>query len=243
MRTNDKPSLEEHPLAAPTSASETLGGRRRGSLWILWTVILLGTLGLGAGIDALWQADKGDSVPPEIAAQRQASFSGLTSIPVIAMGDQEERRILESMPLPAAEKQLLFDTLRHERGVWKTATQSADPEVEMLPSPNPQKTAAPAAAEKTPRPVTLAMITVWDTDAADGDVVRLVSVGYQVEVTLAKSPSIVAVPVPPHGVMNIVGVRDGGGGITAGVAVGGRPVELPVMSVGQTLGIPVVARP
>lgn len=206
-------------------------GRARPSLWTLWLVIGIATIGIGAGIAALIPAAKGDSVPPDVDATRQAGFSALTPIPVAVAAPDDEQKIVQAMPLPAADKVVLAAAVREERAAVASA----------LPARAAQK-ARPAPAAKPARPVGVAHITLWDTDAVDGDVVKIVSAGFEMDVTLAKAPITLAVPIPPQGVINVVGVRDGGGGITAGVSVGGRAVELPIMSPGQTLGIPVVAR-
>ena len=84
----------------------------------------------------------------------------------------------------------------------------------------------------------LAWITLWDTDAEDGDVVRIDSGGYSRTITLSKQPVTIAVPVPHDSVISVTGIRDGeGGGITVGLASGASRAVFPIMSVGQTLGL------
>jgi hypothetical protein len=51
-----------------------------------------------------------------------------------------------------------------------------------------------------------------------------------------------AVPVPLSGVVNIVGVRDGFGGITLGIQSALTPVLLPVLTEGQVIGVPIAPR-
>jgi hypothetical protein len=100
----------------------------------------------------------------------------------------------------------------------------------------PAKTALAEALE----PLRLAWVTLWDTDAEDGDVVRLDSEGYSRTVTLAKKPVTFAVPVPRDGIIKVTGIRDGeGGGITVGLASGASQAVFPIMSEGQTLGLKV----
>jgi hypothetical protein len=97
-------------------------------------------------------------------------------------------------------------------------------------------------ANETP-PVRLAWITFWDTDDEDGDVVRIDSQGYTRTISLLKQPVTIAIPVPADGVINVTGVRDGeGGGITVGAASSGSQVVLPIMSVGQVIGLHVRER-
>jgi hypothetical protein len=229
-------SRDEHRLQPDVAPAEATAGRARPSLWTLWLLIGIATIGFGAGISFLMPAAKGDSVPPDLDARRQAAFSTLKPIPVVVAASDEEERVVQAMPLPAAEKQMLLATVREERAALAGIRAVSAPE----PKAVQKAVAAPAA--KPARPIGLAHITVWDTDAVDGDVVRIVSAGFAMEVTLAKAPMTIAVPIPPQGVINVVGVHDGGGGITAGVSVGGRAVELPIMSPGQVLGIPVAGR-
>jgi len=210
--------------------------RARPALWGLWGTIGIVTVVGGAGLDMLWPLAKGDSVPPEVNARRAAAISGLTLIPVAVAAEEEEKQIVHDMPLPPAQKEALLATVREER------TALSAPSPAPAPKPSAAPAAAPAGEEKAARPIGMTLITLWDTDAVDGDVVRVVSAGYEIDVTLAKAPLTIAVPIPPLGVVNIVGLRDGGGGITAGVAIAGRPLELPVMSVGQVLGLPVAGK-
>ena len=85
----------------------------------------------------------------------------------------------------------------------------------------------------------LVYITLWDDVAVDGDVVRLSSNGLSIDVPLAHQPVRVAIPAPPQGVVNLTGVRDGGGGITVAVLSGSAQVPLPSLQPGQKIGIPV----
>lgn len=85
----------------------------------------------------------------------------------------------------------------------------------------------------------LIYVTLWDDVAVDGDVVRLSSNGLSIDLSLSHQPTRVAIPAPPQGVVNLTGVRDGGGGITVAVMSGSEHVPLPPMSPGQKIGIPV----
>ncbi len=101
----------------------------------------------------------------------------------------------------------------------------------------------PASRAALPEFVRLAWITLWDTDDEDGDTVRIDSAGYSRTVTLTKKGATFAVPIPGDGVINLTGVRDGeGGGITVGAASGSSSVVLPIMSVGQVIGLHVGSR-
>ena len=71
---------------------------------------------------------------------------------------------------------------------------------------------------------------------------RLDSGGYSRTVTLSHAPIAFAIPAPPDGVFRLTGVHDGGGGITVGASSGQNSIPLPLMSVGQVLGIPVAGK-
>ena len=88
----------------------------------------------------------------------------------------------------------------------------------------------------------MAWITVWDFRDEDGDIVRIVSSGYSRLVPILHQPVTLAVPMPPNAVVNVVGVKDGYGGITLGVSSEAMSVQLPVLAEGQIIGVPVLAR-
>jgi hypothetical protein len=130
------------------------------------------------------------------------------------------------------------------------------PQPAMLPMPAPMP--APAAVMPAPRlspqkptamsgqdgnvRLPLAWLTLWDYVDEDGDIVRVVSSGYTRLVPILHKPVTLAVPMPPSGVVNIVGVHDGYGGITVGISSGALPVALPVLAEGQVIGVPVTVR-
>jgi hypothetical protein len=90
----------------------------------------------------------------------------------------------------------------------------------------------------------LAWLVLHDTHDEDGDVVSVTTSGFRRDVMLTKAPVMIAVPAPASGVINLTGLVDGrGGGITVGVASPTGVIPLPLMSVGQTIGIPISVRP
>ncbi len=89
----------------------------------------------------------------------------------------------------------------------------------------------------------LVYVTLWDNLSEDDDRVRIDSGSYSIDVALKNRPIRIAVPEPPSGTLNIVGTRDGGGGITVAMLSGDATVRLPVMQPGQALGVPIVAAP
>ncbi len=76
---------------------------------------------------------------------------------------------------------------------------------------------------------------VWDDYAQDGDVVTLVSGNTQQTVSLLNAGTTVILPRPANGTVTIVGVHDGGGGITLGIRGSGNPLFTPVMQPGEQL--------
>jgi hypothetical protein len=114
--------------------------------------------------------------------------------------------------------------------------------------PAPSHAKPPPAGTPLPTPATipatssqlrLVELTLWDSQAPDGDVVRVVSAGYSRDVVLHKQPVVLAVPVQGSMPIQIVGVRDGGGGITLGVQGLQSPVMAPIISEGQTITLPI----
>ena len=77
----------------------------------------------------------------------------------------------------------------------------------------------------------------------DNDSVRVDSGGYSQTVVLKNAIQQIAVPEPPNGTLNVVGIFDGGedGIITVWMLSGTAKVNLPVMVEGtEFLGVPVV---
>lgn len=100
----------------------------------------------------------------------------------------------------------------------------------------------PVAAQDAEIKLPLAWVTLWDFRDEDGDVVRVVSSGYTRLVPILHQPVTLAMPAPPNGVINVIGVHDGYGGITVGIESGAVPLSLPVLVEGQIVGVPVAVR-
>ena len=88
----------------------------------------------------------------------------------------------------------------------------------------------------------LVWLSLYDTDAEDGDVVTIGSAGFLYTLGLAKAPAAVAVPVAIGGPVTLTGTRDGGGGVTVGVVGPQGPLPVPPLSVGQTISLAVAPR-
>lgn len=105
-----------------------------------------------------------------------------------------------------------------------------------MPAADAQKVMDDAQSGK----VKLAWVTVWDDCQEDGDVVQVSSQGASVQVTLMNSPTTVVLPVVEGGSLQVIGVKDGmGGGITCGIKSPFGDLDLPPLTAGQVVSIPV----
>lgn len=87
----------------------------------------------------------------------------------------------------------------------------------------------------------LVWISLFDADAEDGDAVRVETDGFRQEVVLRKTPVRLAVPLRSASTIRLTGTIDGeGGGVTPGIVTPAGPMPLPILSVGQTIVIPIV---
>lgn len=87
--------------------------------------------------------------------------------------------------------------------------------------------------------VRLVYLTLWDDLEEDGDVIRVESGTFAQDVTLRHAPARVTVPLARDGRLAVLGVHDGGGGITVGLTSGNRTVPLPRLRAGQAVPVPV----
>ncbi|HEY8025050.1 MAG TPA: hypothetical protein VIF60_10820 [Burkholderiaceae bacterium] len=176
-----------------------------------------------------------DTMTEQQRHDRLIAFNNMGPVAMAPVSQQDMPRALASMGLAAQE----VDSLQTDTASPAAPTQTSTPTPALQPGQGAKaervKQAAPAAQQHA---VQLAWITLWDTDAEDGDVVRIDSQGYSRTVVLKKQPLTFAVPVPKNGVINVTGVRDGdGGGITVGVGSGDVKAVFPIMSEGQTLAL------
>lgn len=176
-------------------------------------VAMLLTLGLGSGGSALWSRFHGDHVSEENKREIVAKFSATRSIALKTIPISEIERALLSMKLDAQQKDLLAKQLAQN--------------------------SVASAVQAQELPIKLAWVELWDFASEDGDIVKISSAGYSVDVPIAKAPQRFAVPVDGSLMLTIVGIRDGGGGITLGIHSDAEPLLLPVLSVGQSLNIPI----
>lgn len=253
------PSLETPPVTSKTNSKyKPLLSLAKSAL--ATSALMAGILGIwffnsGPGFTAWHQP--GDNISDENKQQRIRDFSSLTSVALPEIKKSELPAAIEGMHLPLGEKQALLADFARTSHVAVEASpetllpsspannqQEPTPDVKSIRAqPNPDANAKLATAKSMPQdepPLRLAWITLLDTDAEDGDTVRIDSQGYSRTIVLTKQPLTFAIPVPTNGAISITGVRDGeGGGITVGLASGDLKALLPIMSEGQTLRLSV----
>ncbi len=94
------------------------------------------------------------------------------------------------------------------------------------------------AAVKAGR-IRLAWLPIFDSDAVDGDQVKVSGDGLSQTVTLTHDPIPLLVAVPADGKIMMTGVDEGrGGGVTVGVVSGGKILKLVPFVPGETRVMP-----
>lgn len=214
--------------AAASAAAGSVAPSRRHPKWP-WIGLAIGAVALiGWKFGGDWLATpRVDQFSQAQVSQRAESFSAALPIVLTYVTGDDLPAAMASLGLDPQSRAAFEADMRKRAPGAQPASAAATPEGKADP-----------ARDRLP----VAWITLWDTDAVDGDTVRVTSDGYSRDVHLAKQPLTIAVPVPKSGVVNLAGVRDGSGGITVGVLSDGKRVALPLMSEGQVLGIPVIAR-
>jgi len=239
------------PAASTLTSTSTLS-RRYSSVSVLAkttlsTLLVIGSLAVFFFIKsgaAVWPQHKlGDAVEERQQQERVKTFAALNAIPLAIVSEAEQAGAVDSMRLAPDARQALLASLASDSVSSGSAGSAGAPAVQKNMTAMPQARAAQSssasnAAVKRKGSLQLAWITLWDTDAEDGDAIRIESEGYSRSVVLSKEPVTFAIPVPLSGVVNIHGLKDGeGGGITVGLASGASKAIFPVMSVGQVLGL------
>jgi hypothetical protein len=197
----------------------------------------------------------GDNLSNSEKQERANTFAALAALPLALVPTAEVPSAIEGMHLsPSAKQALLTDLAQPPQSATgsinsQIVSQASDARPNTVTGVttqtkaiyNPTENKLPSSPQGAPRkniPMRLAWITLWDTDAEDGDAVRVDSQGYSRTVTLTKQPVTFAIPIPVSGNINITGIQDGeGGGITVGLASGESKTVFPIMSVGQVLGL------
>ncbi|WP_445145382.1 hypothetical protein [Dyella sp. Tek66A03] len=228
---------DEKSKAQRSNPPASIGKRHSHSLPViaksgLATLLLAGAVAAASYALSNGIAQPHDDVSLLNAQARLEAFRALDPLPLSVVTPGDINRALQDMQLsPAALASLKADL----SGPSALATQAPAPSAVSQQQPAPAPVAKPEAQAQRLR---LVWIYLWDTDAEDGDVVRIDSHGYSRTVRLTKRGDTFAVPMPADGVIRVTGVKDGdGGGITVGFASGGARAVFPVMSEGQVLGL------
>jgi hypothetical protein len=205
----------------PKPRSATEEPPRKKSLIPLAAVVLAIALAGGYGLTRHFAATPVDAVTQQEQTQRMQDFRRMAPLKVAPVPADRVRDAVTSMNLSAPDEQALRNDLQAVAG--------------------PGAAAQPAQQVKQPKPEVTRLIelVLWDSQAPDGDIVRLSSGGFTREVILAKSPTIVYMPYSGSGGVQVTGVHDGGGGITLGIKGSETSVMMPVLSVGQAITLPV----
>lgn len=88
--------------------------------------------------------------------------------------------------------------------------------------------------------VKLAWLSLWDTHAEDGDILRFESVSsFPIDVMALNQKTTIAIPFPADGQVMVTGVKDGGGGITIALESGAAEIFWPTMQPNDQLMLPV----
>jgi hypothetical protein len=92
-------------------------------------------------------------------------------------------------------------------------------------------------ADVVDRRLRVGLIAVWDWADEDGDVVAIVSAGYEQHVPLAHRPSVVVLPYADDPSIMVTAIQDGKGGITVGITSAHGPMPLARLMVGQSMRV------
>lgn len=83
----------------------------------------------------------------------------------------------------------------------------------------------------------LGRLTLWDWADGDGDVVTVTSAGYLQRIQLSKTPLTLVIPFTQPGELTLMGLIDGGGGITVATNYGGQALKLKAIAPGETIAL------
>lgn len=206
---------EPHPKNK-TKIHNTKAPVKKLSLLTSLIPVLLIIGGLGYGMSSMLGAHSTDKVSEAEKQKLTINYSQLSSMGLQQIPEKDFQAVLDTMRLPP-----------HQRESLKQALHASQ-----------ENRTSPTTGENLEE-LTLAWITLWDSHAQDGDVVRVSSAGYQIDVPLLKKPTRVAISVDKSRRVKITGIKDGGGGITLGVMNGDTTTAMPLLTTGQTMDIPV----
>ena len=200
--------------------------RRKASLMPLAAIAIAIALAGGYGLTHRFAAAPADHVTQQEQQQRTQAFRNMAPLKLDVIPVPRIKDAVTAMNLPAPDDEALRKDLKVAAPVGAPVAVSAAP-------------AATNAAAQSPESLRLIELVLWDTDAPDGDSVRISSGGFTREVILSKTPTLVYLPYSGSGTIQVTGLHDGGGGITLGLKSSSTSVLMPVLSEGQVLALPV----
>jgi hypothetical protein len=211
--------LDPRQIEAPVGTTP----KRKRSILLWISMVFALCVGFGAAGTALLVPESQDVVTNQERQERQIAFTKVRELQAHAVPTEQIDTTLDEMRLPPTERAQLKALLASEA----------------LSAPA-NATTSPVATAAASTPLRLVRVSLWDSHAEDGDVVAVVSGGYRREVALTKEIQTVAFPVDGSSMVQIIGVRDGGGGITLGIRGPSQQVLMPILSEAQTLSLPIV---
>jgi hypothetical protein len=205
----------------------------------LVTILLIGAAAIIGYIPSVFIGQRSDELSKEQRQARLNAFNTMGALQLSYVTDADTNRAVEGMQLTSVAASALKADL------------APMPSPASLPLPSAPAREAGGVSSPAPSPVDvttplrrrsrLVWITLWDTDAEDGDVVNISSQGYSRTIRLTKKGDTFAVPIGGNGIIQVTGISDGdGGGITVGLASGNVKAIFPIMSEGQVLGLKAV---
>jgi len=218
------PRQIEKPKKSPPEQQKK---NRTGLFWGLSMIVIV--LGLGAAGTAFFSRGAIDQVSDQEKQDRQIAFTKVRELAVTPVDSSQIDSALDEMRLTPPERAQMRGMIQDKAPASQTSTTGAGPSAVTM-------TFTPTSQDK---PLRLVSISLWDSDAEDGDVVAVISGGYRREILLTKAVQTVTIPVDQASLLKIVGVRDGGGGITVGIRGPSQEILVPILAEGEVLSLPI----
>ena len=228
-----------HAGSAPKKQPHKKSKIRSSFMKPLLAALLIGSLLVGVGSffnGAFFLSESSnDKLTHDITQERYNTFNALGKLPLNEVSRSELAHALASMNLSPEQRTALEDKLS---GI---SPDQPLQQPDLATTPKNEAAAKPDDTAQSPyiplfnsNDARLVWITLWDTNAQDGDVVKVDSLGYSRTVVLRHEPITFAIPAPEDGTINITGVHDADHyGITAGIGSTGMQLPFPIINQGQ----------
>jgi hypothetical protein len=238
MMIRPQPSRSDRRFAVPGSPKPKKTWRKDAGLF---AAVLLFIGGSGYGLTH-WMAPL-DHISDQEKSAIETRFSAVTSVPVTLVAQEDERAARAEMSSSPNERARVAEGESLAQGLRTPVADLRNPQddVQTIPDfdapPVPRLDARESISSGGP---VLTTILIFDFAAEDGDVMRLSSGRFSIEVTLTKAPQAITVPVDATRTVTFTGVRDGGGGITGAIRTStNKIIEIPAWDSGQFVQVPV----